>query len=83
MFPVYTAHMALRITAYPSHMVLGRIVAAIIAVLAFIVAWRLLDVFLGVSFGIILWVIKALLFLALLYVVYRLFAGRHRYPYPR
>jgi len=75
--------MALRITAYPSHMVLGRIIAAVIAVIAFIVAWRLLDIFLGVSFGIILWMIKALLFVALLYVVYRLFAGRHRYSYPR
>ncbi|BAI60779.1 hypothetical protein MCP_0707 [Methanocella paludicola SANAE] len=64
-------------------MVLGRIIAAIIAVLAFIVAWRLLDVFLGFSFGILLWVIKALLFLVLLYVVYRLFAGRRGQPYLR
>ncbi len=64
-------------------MVLGRIIAAIIAVVAFIVAWRLLDVFLGFSFGILLWAIKALLFLVLLYVVYRLFAGRHRHPLPR
>lgn len=75
--------MALLIPAYWSHMVLGRIIAAIIAVLAFIVAWRLLDVFLGFSFGILLWVIKALLFLVLLYVVYRLFAGRRGQPYLR
>lgn len=66
-----------------SNMVLGKIIMAVIAVMAFIVAWRLLDVFLGFSFGIMLWVIKAILFLALLYVVYRLFAHRHRHPYPR
>ncbi len=75
--------MALVIPAYRSHMVLGRIVVAILAVLAFVVAWRLLDVFLGLSFGILLWAIKALLFLVLLYVVYRLFAGRRGYPHPR
>lgn len=75
--------MALRIPAYPSRMVLGRIIAAIIAVLVFIVAWRLLDVFLGVSFGIITWAVKVLLFVVLLYVVYRLFARRHRYQLPR
>ncbi len=61
-------------------MVLGRIIAAIIAVIAFILAWRLLDIFLGVSFGILTWAIKAILFLVLLYVVYRLFIGRHRLP---
>jgi hypothetical protein len=64
-------------------MVLGKIIMAIIAVIAFIVAWRLLDVFLGFSFGILLWVIKAVLFLVLLYVIYRLFAHRHRQPYIR
>jgi hypothetical protein len=47
------------------------------------VAWRLLDMFLGFSFGIVLWAIKALLFLALIYVVYRLFARRHERPYIR
>jgi hypothetical protein len=64
-------------------MVLGKIIMAIIAVIAFIVAWRLLDVFLGFSFGIMLWVIKAILFLVLLFVIYRLFAHRHRHPFPR
>jgi hypothetical protein len=64
-------------------MVLGRIIAAIIAVIAFVVAWRLLDIFLGLTFGIALWAVKAILFLALLYVIYRLFAGRHRLPAPR
>lgn len=64
-------------------MVLGRIIAAIIAVVAFIVAWRLLDMFLGFSFGILLWFIKALLFVVLLYVVYRLFVGRREHPLPR
>ncbi|HTY91008.1 MAG TPA: hypothetical protein VMC84_07520 [Methanocella sp.] len=61
-------------------MVLGKIVAAIIAVAVFILAWRLLDVFLGVSFGILLWAIKALLFVVLLYVVYRIFAKPHGQP---
>lgn len=64
-------------------MVLGKIILAIIAVIAFVVAWRLLDVFLGFSFGIILWVVKAVLFLALLYVVYWLFVRRHRLPSPK
>jgi hypothetical protein len=64
-------------------MVLGRIIAAIIAVIAFVLAWRLLDIFLGLTFGIALWAVKAILFLALLYVVYWLFAGRHRLPAPR
>ncbi len=64
-------------------MVLGRIIVAIIAVIAFVVAWRLLDIFLGFTFGILIWVIKAVLFLVLLYVVYWLFAGRHRLPAPR
>lgn len=83
MIPVFTRHMAISAPAYLSHMVLGRIIAAIIAVVAFIVAWRLLDMFLGFSFGIVLWAIKALLFLALIYVVYRLFARRHERPYIR
>ncbi len=61
-------------------MVLGKIIMAIIAVIVFLVAWRLLDVFLGFTFGIFLWVIKAILFLVLLYVVWWLFAGRHRLP---
>ncbi len=56
---------------------------AIIAVIAFILAWRILDIFLGFTFGILIWVIKAALFLVLLYVIYRLFAGRHRLPTPR
>ncbi len=64
-------------------MVVGRIIVAIIAIIAFVVAWRLLDVFLGLSFGVLLWVAKAILFLVLLYVVYRLFAGRHRVPASR
>jgi len=64
-------------------MVLGKIILAIIAVIAFVVAWRLLDVFLGFSFGIILWVVKAVLFLALIYVVYWLFARRHGLPSPK
>jgi hypothetical protein len=64
-------------------MVLGRIIMAIIAVIAFVVAWRLADVFLGFGFGIILWTVKALLFLVLLYVIYRIFARRRRYPSPR
>ena len=63
-------------------MVLGKIIGAIIAVIAFIVAWRLLDIFLGFTFGIALWVIKALMFLVLLYVIYRLFA-KHEHPLPR
>ena len=64
-------------------MVLGKIIAAVIAIIAFIVAWRLLDIFLGFTFGIAIWVIKALLFLVLLYVVYRLFAGHREHPLPR
>ena len=64
-------------------MVLGRIIAAVIAIVAFVVAWRLLDMFLGFTFGILIWVIKALLFLVLLYVFYRLFAGHRRHPLPR
>ena len=58
-------------------MVLGKIIAVILAVIVFVVAWRLLDVFLGMTFGVMLWVIKALLFLALLFVVYRVFLGHH------
>jgi hypothetical protein len=61
-------------------MVLGRIIAVIIAVIVFLVAWRLLDMFLGVSFGLALWAIKVLLFLALLFVVYRLFIARRPVP---
>jgi len=64
-------------------MVLGKIILAVIAVIAFILAWRLLDIFLGLTFGILIWVIKAILFLVLLYVVYRLFAGKYRFPAPR
>jgi hypothetical protein len=64
-------------------MLLGRLIVAIIAVIAFLLAWRLLDVFLGLTFGVFLWVVKAALFLVLLYVVYWLFAGRHRLPAPR
>ena len=64
-------------------MVLGRIIAAVIAIVAFVVAWRLLDIFLGFTFGILIWVIKAVLFLALLYIFYWLFAGHHRHPLPR
>ncbi len=64
-------------------MVLGKIITAIIAVIVFIVAWRLLDIFFGLTLGIFLWGIKAILFLALLYVVWWLFAGRHRLPAPR
>jgi len=75
--------MALRVRPNPAHMVLGRIIAAVIAIVAFVVAWRLLDVFLGFTFGILIWVIKAILFLVLLYVVYRLFAGHRRHPIPR
>jgi hypothetical protein len=55
-------------------MVLGRLIAVILAVIVFVVAWRLLDVFLGVTFGVALWGIKVLLFLVLLYIVYRVFA---------
>ena len=54
-------------------MVLGRIIAVILAIIVFVVAWRLLDVFLGVTFGVALWGIKMLLFLVLLYIVYRVF----------
>jgi hypothetical protein len=54
-------------------MVFGKLIAAILAIIVFVVAWRLLDVFLGVTFGVALWGIKVLLFLALLYVVYRVF----------
>lgn len=61
-------------------MVLGRIIAVIIAVIVFLVAWRLLDIFLGVTFGVALWAIKVLLFLALLFVVYRLFIARRPVP---
>ena len=57
-------------------MVLGKLIAVILAVIVFVVAWRLLDVLLGVSFGIALWGIKVLLFLALLYIVYRIFLER-------
>ncbi len=64
-------------------MILGRLIVTIIAVIAFVVAWRLLDIFLGLTFGVFLWAIKAILFLVLLYVVYWLFAGRHRLPAPR
>ena len=75
--------MAMPVGPYPPHMVLGRIIAAAIAIIAFIVAWRLLDIFLGFTLGIVLWGIKALLFLVLLYIVYRLFVGRHGHPLPR
>jgi hypothetical protein len=54
-------------------MVLGRIIAVIVAIIVFVVAWRLLDIFLGVTFGVALWGIKVLLFLVLLYIVYRIF----------
>jgi hypothetical protein len=64
-------------------MLLGRLIVAIIAVIAFLLAWRVLDIFLGLTFGVFLWVVKAILFLVLLYVVYWLFAGRHRVPAPR
>ena len=57
-------------------MVLGKIIAVIFAIIVFVIAWRLLDLFLGVTFGVVLWVIKALLFLALLYFVYRVFLER-------
>ncbi|HTX44261.1 MAG TPA: hypothetical protein VMC61_05985 [Methanocella sp.] len=62
---------------------MGRIIAAIIAIIAFVLAWRLLDIFLGLTFGVMLWAVKAVLFLVLLYVVWRLFAGRYRHPAPR
>jgi hypothetical protein len=58
-------------------MVLGRLIAVILAVIVFVVAWRLLDIFLGVTFGVALWGIKVLLFLVLLYIVYRVFLA-HR-----
>lgn len=64
-------------------MVLGKIILAIIAVVVFVVLWRLLDVFLGFTMGIVIWLIKAVLFLALLYFVYWIFAGRHRVPSTR
>jgi hypothetical protein len=60
-------------------MVLGRLIAVILAVIVFVVAWRLLDILLGVSFGVALWGVKVLLFLALLYIVYRIFLT-HRHP---
>lgn len=75
--------MALQSTVNPLYMVLGRIIGVILAIIAFIVAWRLLDIFLGVSFGLITWAIKAFLFIALLYVAYWLLAGRRRHPLPR
>lgn len=61
-------------------MALGKIIAAILAVIVFLVAWRLLDIFLGVTFGIGLWFVKIFLFLVLLFVVYRLFIARHPAP---
>jgi hypothetical protein len=64
-------------------MVVGKIIIAIIAVVIFVVLWRLLDVFLGFTFGILTWLIKLALFVILLYFVYRLLAGRHRAPSPR
>ncbi len=75
--------MAIPAPAYPSHMVLGRLIVAVIAIVAFIVAWRLLDIFLGVSFGIITWAIKILLLLFLLFLIYRLFTHKHRRPFLR
>jgi len=66
-----------------SHMVVGKIILAIVAVVIFVVLWRLLDVFLGFTFGILTWLIKLALLVVLLYFVYRLFAGRHRTPVAR
>lgn len=64
-------------------MVVGKVILAIVAVLVFFVLWRLLDVILGFTFGILTWLIKLALFVALLFFVYWLFAGRHRAPAPR
>lgn len=61
-------------------MALGRIIAAILAVVVFIALWRLLDMFLGFTFGIALWIIKLVLFLLLAYFVYWLFIGRRPSP---
>jgi hypothetical protein len=64
-------------------MAVGKIILAIAAVFVFFVLWRLLDVVLGFTFGIVTWLIKLALFVGLLFFVYWLFAGRHRAPAPR
>jgi len=64
-------------------MAVGKIILAIVAVLVFFVLWRLLDVILGFTFGILTWLIKLALFVGLLFFVYWLFAGGHRAPAPR
>jgi hypothetical protein len=74
--------MALSSTCEVSSMVLGKIIAVIVAIAVFVFLWRVLDVFLGFTFGILIWVIKAVLFVALLYFAYQVFSG-HRHPTPR
>jgi|GEM_PF-4332548 len=76
------AHTALSSTGEVSSMVLGKIIAVIVAIIVFVFLWRVLDVLLGFTFGILIWVLKAVLFLALLYFTYRVFAS-HRHPTPR